>query len=116
MTQRLTLAHVIEYVADMDAAIKFYRDVIGFPLLFQSPGWSELDTGATRIALHPSSQLKPAGTIEFGFDVDNLPEFHKQLVAKGVHFSIEPAKQEYGRMIAQFVDVDGAHATVSCPL
>lgn len=116
MTQKMTLAHVIEYVADMDAAVKFYRDLLGFPLLFQSPGWSELDTGATRIALHPCSSLKPAGTIEFGFDVDDLLKLHQQLTAKGVTFSMEPAKQEYGRMLAQFVDIDGAHATVSCPL
>ena len=38
----LKLTHVIEFVADMDSAVRFYRDVIGLPLKFQSPGWSEL--------------------------------------------------------------------------
>jgi lactoylglutathione lyase len=116
MNQPMILAHVIEYVADMDAAVKFYRDIIGFPLKFQSPGWSELDTGATCIALHPASDLKPAGTIEFGFNVDDLVTMHRQLLAKGVKFSMDPAKQDYGRMLAQFVDPDGAHATVSSSL
>src|SRR4051812_13902093 len=104
MSTNLKLAHVIEYVADMEAAVTFYRDVMGLPLKFQSPGWSEFDTGQTALALHPASELKAAGRIELGLDVDDLPAFHTQMLAKGVQFSIAPSKQEYGRMIAQFVD------------
>ena len=36
------LSYIIEFVADMDRAIKFYRDVIGLPLKFHSPAWSLL--------------------------------------------------------------------------
>ena len=32
------LSYVIEFVADMDRTVKFYRDVVGLPLKFQSPG------------------------------------------------------------------------------
>jgi len=35
------LMYVIKFVGDMDRAIKFYRDVLGLPLKFQSPGLSE---------------------------------------------------------------------------
>jgi len=38
------LSYVIEFVGDMDRAVKFYRDVVGLPLKFQSPGWSEFST------------------------------------------------------------------------
>ena len=34
------LAYAILFVADMDRAVKFYRDTVGLPLKFQSPGWS----------------------------------------------------------------------------
>jgi catechol 2,3-dioxygenase-like lactoylglutathione lyase family enzyme len=54
MSANLKLSHVIEFVADMDVAVRFYRDAIGLPLTFQSPGWSEFATGETSLALHPS--------------------------------------------------------------
>ncbi|MGH9781661.1 MAG: VOC family protein, partial [Candidatus Acidiferrales bacterium] len=41
------LSYVIEFVGDMGRAVKFYRDVIGLPLKFESPGWSEFATGET---------------------------------------------------------------------
>jgi lactoylglutathione lyase len=39
------LNYVIEFVADMDRAERLYRDVLGLPLKFQTPGWSEFSTG-----------------------------------------------------------------------
>ena len=116
MSANVKLSHVIEFVADMDTAVKFYRDVIGLPLKFQSPEWSEFATGETSLALHPSSDGKPAGSVELGFHVDNLPTFHQEMSAKGVKFSMPPTKQEYGRMLAQFVDADGAHSSVSATM
>jgi catechol 2,3-dioxygenase-like lactoylglutathione lyase family enzyme len=49
------LSYVIEFVADMDRAVKFYRDTMGLPLKFQSPGWSEFATGETTLGLDPAS-------------------------------------------------------------
>jgi catechol 2,3-dioxygenase-like lactoylglutathione lyase family enzyme len=40
----MKLRYVIKFVADMDRAVKVYRDVLGLPLKFQSPGWSEFVT------------------------------------------------------------------------
>jgi catechol 2,3-dioxygenase-like lactoylglutathione lyase family enzyme len=39
--------YVIKFVADMDKAVKFYRDVLGLKVKFESPGWSEFVTGDT---------------------------------------------------------------------
>ena len=107
------LSYIIEFVADMDRAISFYRDVIGLPLKFQSPGWSEFATGETTLALHPASEKNPAGKVEMGFSVPNLQEFHAVMQGKGVRFSMPPAKQDFGGTLAQFVDSEGAHITVS---
>ena len=60
MSVNLKLSQVIEFVADIDGAVKFYRDVIGLPLKFQSPGWSEFVTGETSLAIHPASESKPS--------------------------------------------------------
>ena len=48
----------------MDKAVKFYRDVVGLTLKFESPGWSEFVTGETTLALHPASEKNPAGKVE----------------------------------------------------
>jgi lactoylglutathione lyase len=107
------LTHVIEFVADMDRAVKFYRDVIGLPLKFQSPGWSEFATGETTLALHPASEKNPAGKVELGFGVPNIQQFHVEMSSKGVHFPMPPKKQDFGGLLAQFVDSEGAHVSVS---
>ncbi|MEQ1863077.1 MAG: hypothetical protein ABL996_00330 [Micropepsaceae bacterium] len=38
------LTYVIEFVAEMDAAVRFHRDTLGLKLKFQSPEWSEFAT------------------------------------------------------------------------
>ena len=107
------LVYVIEFVADMDRAVRFYRDVIGLPLKFQSTGWSEFSTGETTLALHPGSDKNPAGKLELGFGVAEIHQFHEEMSRKGVHFSMPPQKQDFGGLLAQFVDSEGTHISVS---
>ena len=107
------LAHVIEFVADMDRTVRFYRDTIGLPLKFQSSGWSEFATGETTLTLHPASDRNPAGKVELGFHVPDLQQRHTEMTTKGVQFPTPPQKQDYGGMLAQFVDSEGSHVSVS---
>ncbi|HEV2615933.1 MAG TPA: VOC family protein [Candidatus Acidoferrales bacterium] len=107
------LSYVIEFVGDMGRAVKFYRDVIGLPLKFESPGWSEFATGETSLGLHPASEKNPAGKLEMGFNVPDIQKFHDEMRAKGITFSMPPKKQDFGGTLAQFVDSEGAHVSVS---
>lgn len=105
------LSYVIKFVADMGRAMKFYRDVLGLPLKFESPGWSEFATGDTTLALHPASEKNPAGAVELAFTVPDIQEFYREMTAKGVKFTMPPTKQDFGGVLAQFVDSEGAHCT-----
>ena len=107
------LSHVIEFVADMERAVRFYRDTIGLPLKFQSPEWSEFATGEITLALHPASDRTPAGKIELGFHVPDLQSWHADMTTKGVQFPMPPRKQDYGGMLAQFVDSEGSHVSAT---
>src|SRR5208337_1131980 len=109
------LTYVIKFVADMDRAVKFYRDVLGLPLKFQSPEWSEFATGETTLALHPASARNSPAAVELGFSVPDLQEFHRELSQKGVQFTMPPTKQQFGGDLAQFVDSEGGHCSVSGP-
>ena len=106
------LSYVIEFVADMDRAVKFYRDTMALPLKFESPGWSEFATGETTLALHPASDKNPAGKVELGFTVADVEAFWREMSAKDVLFSMPPKKQDFGGVLAQFVDSEGAHCSV----
>ena len=107
------LTYAIKFVADMDRAVRFHRDTLGLRLKFQSPGWSEFATGETTLALHSASEKNPAGKVELGFLVDDLRKFHQEMAAQGVTFTMPPAKQDFGAYLAQFVDSEGAHYSVS---
>ena len=109
----MKLNYVIEFVANRDNAVKFYRDVLGLSLKFQSPGWSEFSTGETSLSLHPASDKNPPGSIELGFNVANLGQFHQEMSDKGVRFSMPPTKQDFGGILAQFLDSEGRPCSVA---
>jgi predicted enzyme related to lactoylglutathione lyase len=108
----MKLTYVIKFVGDMNRAVQFYRDVLGFQLKFESPEWSEFVTGETTLALHPASQKNPAGAIELGFTVPDVEKFHKEVSARGVRFTLPPTKQDYGGVLAQFADSEGGYCSV----
>jgi len=96
----------------MERAVKFYRDVLGLPLNFQSPGWSEFVTGETTLALHPATQTNPAGSTELGFNVANLEKFYREMTAKGWEFSMPPTKQDFGGFLARFMGSEGERCSI----
>ena len=108
----MKLAYAIKYVADMNRAVKFYRDVLGLQLKFESPEWSEFATGETTLALHPATAKHSAGAVELGFTVTDIQNSYQDLSAKGVRFTMPPTKQDFGSVLAQFVDSEGG----SCSL
>jgi lactoylglutathione lyase len=110
--EAIELGYVIEFVSDMGEAVKFYRDVLGLQLKFESPGWSEFVTGATTFALHPASEKNAAGKVELGFNVPDVEAFYRNMSEKGVLFSMPPTKQDFGGVLAQFIDSEGAHCSV----
>jgi len=109
----MKLTYVIKFVGDMDRAVAFHRDTLALPLKFTSPHWSEFATGETTLALHPASEKNPPGSVELGIDVPDLQKFYEEMSAKGVAFSMPPTKQDYGGMLAQFVDSEGGRVSVS---
>ena len=108
----IRLAYAIHYVADMDAAIAFYRDRLGLALKFASPGWSEFATGETTLALHPASASHPPGSTGLGLHSDEIDALHRRLSASGVRFT-RPPTPEHGVMLAEFVDCEGAPVSLS---
>jgi predicted enzyme related to lactoylglutathione lyase len=111
-TSTMKLNYVIKFVSDMTRAVSFYRDVLGLPLKFESPGWTEFTTGETTLALHPASDKNPAGSLQLGFGVADIQTFYDKMVGSGVEFTMRP-KTEFGALLARFLDSEGAECTVA---
>jgi lactoylglutathione lyase len=106
------LTYVIKFVADMDAAIAFHRDVMGLPVKFASPFWTEMATGETTLALHPASPENPAGSAQMGFGFDDVDAFYAAQTAAGRAF-IRPPTMLHGSRITALRDSEGAEIRVS---
>ena len=107
----IKLSHLIKFVADMDKAVAFHRDVLGLKLKFASPEWSEFATGETTLALHPASSDHPAGSAMAGYWTDDLKAFYAKRDQLGVTFT-SPPTQTHGALMAHFRDIDGALCTI----
>jgi lactoylglutathione lyase len=119
--------YIIVNVSDMSRSVAFYRDIIGLPLKFESPEWSELQTGATTLALHhtqarggsegPAPAGPVAGTCSIGFSVEDLAATHRELAARGAHFVLAPTEQvNEGIRLAVCVDPDDLAISFAEPL
>ena len=108
----MRLSYAIKYVADMDKAVAFHRDKLGLELKFQSPFWTEFETGETKLALHPALDNHPVGSVQLGFASEDLSAFYAAREANGITFTMPPAPQ-HGTMLARFLDCEGAETTVS---
>jgi uncharacterized glyoxalase superfamily protein PhnB len=64
------------------------------------------------LALHPTFGTNPAGKVELGFTVADVEAFYQDMSANGVLFSMPPKNQDFGGVLAQFVDSEGAHCSL----
>ncbi len=119
--------YVMVNVSNMSRSVAFYRDTLGLALKFESPGWSEFETGGTTLALHPGAPAatsagaggaKPAaGTCSLGFSVQNLHSTYAELQKRGAHFVVPPTEQaNEGIRLAVCLDPDGLAISFAEPL
>lgn len=117
----MRVSYAIVFVGDMKRSVSFYRDVIGLPLKFETPHWTEFATEGATLALHASEApsaakddpLKvPAARCRPGLSVPNLDEFHQRMIEKGVP-CIQKPEEIFGVRIAQYLDPDGLGISVS---
>jgi catechol 2,3-dioxygenase-like lactoylglutathione lyase family enzyme len=106
------LSYAIKFVANMDEAVRFHRDILGLPLNFQSPEWSEFATDGVTLALHLASGKNPAGKVELGYVTKDLKEVYANREAIGLKFASEP-KPLHGVLLADIVDSEGARCSLA---
>mgnify|MGYP003575511812 CR=1 FL=1 len=106
------IAQVTNVVHDIERAVKFHRDVLGLPLLFQAPpSLAFFQCGSVRLMLSPpeNAEQDHPGSVLY-FRVVDIEGLHRTLVGKGVTFAGEPhrvhAAADYDLWMAFFHDPD----------
>ena len=82
-------------VKDLPRAVRFYRDSLGVPLLFEVPKMAFFDADGVRLmlAVAEEPQLDHPSSILY-FRVSDIDGAHTALTARGVEFGrIEKAKE-----------------------
>lgn len=99
--------HVYYWVRDMDAAVAFYRDVLGLPLVRRDGDeWAEFEAGAIRLALHGGNDQAPGnGTVVFR--VADLDEVRIVLAGRGAHLDDHVGEVEGFARFTTVRDPDG---------
>jgi catechol 2,3-dioxygenase-like lactoylglutathione lyase family enzyme len=108
----MELAQITNVVHDIDRAVKFHRDTLGLPLLFQAPpSLAFFQVGSVRLMLSPPenpSQDHPGSVLYL--KVKDIEVVHRSLAAKGVQFVDTPhrvhAAADYDLWMTFFHDPD----------
>jgi CreA protein len=102
--------HVYVWVADLDAAVTFYGEVLGLELVRrEGQEWAEFEAGPIRLALHGTEAPETGGSggATAVFRVDDLDAARWQLVERGAAFDEHEGEVPGLARFATFRDPDG---------
>jgi len=104
---------IILYVQNMNAEVRFYRDVLGLKLRYpqglkdySDEMWVEFTVGDTLLALHGGASNQPDTLHEIVFWVENVAQAREMIIAAGVEMN-EIRALEDGAPIAEGMDPSG---------
>jgi predicted enzyme related to lactoylglutathione lyase len=94
--------------------VAFYRDKLGFPVLFESNGMTFMQAGSTSLMIGAAAQMPTIGNdITLYFEPDDWAETEARLTAHGVVFEREAmVVQRQGdreHALRPFKDPEGRH-------
>ena len=98
-------------VSDIDRSIAWYRDVLGFELIYKLDdwGWAELRSPITgvNVGIGQTEDLEPRGGATLTFGVADIEAARGSLEAHGVRFDGETTEVPGMVRLATFYDPDG---------
>ena len=114
LTSIASLDYVVLPCRDLEAARRFYRDVMGFAIAYERADWIRFQIGGTALALRPLDGAfrdrrveGPAVQLAFRVDRDAVDACHEELKARGVAVLDPPRDQDWGHRTLFFADPEG---------
>jgi lactoylglutathione lyase len=95
---------IILLVRSIERSVEFYRERIGLPLKFWSPGWAEFVIGDVHLALHRQTRQPTGDTahlsstgVSLNLEVDDVEETLVRLTVCGINAIGGVKEYEFGR-------------------
>lgn len=85
-----TIGQIGITVSDLDRAVKFYRDTLGLPFLFQAPNLAFFNCGGIRLMMGPPEGTKDSLSSVIYYKVDDIHAASGVLESRGVAFEHAP--------------------------
>ena len=102
------LDHLYYWTRDMNAAVAFYRDVVGLRLVRRDGiVWAQFEAGPVRFALHGTDEASGAPSGTAVFRVEDLESARWTLEHRGARFEEQIGEVEGFARFATFHDPDG---------
>jgi predicted enzyme related to lactoylglutathione lyase len=99
--------HVYYWTRDMDRAVTFYTEVVGFTLAHRAGDeWAELEAGPIRFGLHGTDDASLPGGGTMVLRVDDLDAARWSLEGRGAVFDAYVGEVEGVARFATFRDPD----------
>ena len=101
-------------LADVEAGVAHYRDVLGFSVNFQMPGFAVMDRDRARILLITKTE-KHRGIASCYVYVADADVLHAELTAKGASVEATPVSRAWGLREFRVFDPEGNILTLGQP-
>ena len=107
--------------ADLGAALRFYRDLLGAKVTYEfagpdgEPGYVGLELGSSHVGIgrDPSAAPKPSAHFSLWVYADDCDAAVEHLRGRGVLVLAEPADQPWGERMAEVADPDGNRVVIA---
>lgn len=109
-------------VADMEAALAFYRDAFGgvltysFPPEGGDPVYVSLAVGSSSLGIGLAEPPPPPGNVLLWFYVDDVDRVTRQLASAGASVLEEPLDQPWGERTSLVTDPFGTRIRLGAPI
>ena len=107
------IGYITLRVIDYQRSIEFFREIIGFPLLFDDEKFqfARFQAGDVTFAVvgGAGEERKARGDVHSGIAicVPDVDTAYRELSEKGVRFTMPPSQQPWGGYMALLADPDG---------
>lgn len=111
---KVTCTVAVFHVSDLEIALKYYQEILGFTLDFQHEKYAGLKMGEAGLHL-ASFGIRPVGAATAYFFCDEVDSYYAKINDKGALVKGEPQEYSYGMRDFIVADPDGNHLSFGCP-
>ena len=114
------LGYVVRFVESLDAAVRFYQDVLGQSLSKRTDHWAQFECGSLTLGLYARAAMAenlgvaeaelgtPPGALELAFEVEDVDAAFRAALDAGARSFRPPEDCPWGERTGYILDPDGA--------